>query len=431
MKRPLSNAGGPEPESSTALHRALIVAHGQPSDPGPAEAALARFAERVAVELPADWHVEAATLAASGALEAALAKAGANSAPLLIYPMFIADGWFTQVNLPARLRAAGVEVVQRGSGMGSGEEAAGGGNPERAGMPGDASAHGEACAASPSKGLRDQGVDTGCLETGGGSAHGTEVANPESQSGPGRDGGGGAEEAGPKRPAADGAKKIAAMGARDPALREAAPLPADAAPAASDGTQGGQTPPRFGLDAGMLPTVASGAPDPLRPAAAALPGNAASPANDSRRGAQILPPFGLDPGILTLALLALRAALAEHGLRAAETNLIIAAHGSFKSPAPAAVARRLARAIIAEMPFAEMRTAFIDQAPRIADFARGLPAPALCLPLFAAAGGHVEDDLPAALAEAEFAGHILAPLGLAAGAPGLVAAALLAASGRE
>jgi sirohydrochlorin ferrochelatase len=143
----------------------------------------------------------------------------------------------------------------------------------------------------------------------------------------------------------------------------------------------------------------------------------------------MLPPFGLDGGILPLALQMLRAELARDGLRASDVRLIVAAHGSFKSPAPALVARRLGWAIMAELPFAELRTAFIDQTPRIADLAAGLAAPTYCLPFFAAAGGHVGQDLPAALAQAAFPGRILAPLGLADRAPDLIAAALLAGSG--
>lgn len=292
-----------ESPSSPSPRRALIVSHGQPSDPGPAEAALTHFAAQVVARLPANWSVEAATLAAPGALKAALARSAGCDGPLLIYPMFIADGWFTQINLPARIRAAGIAVL--------------------APSPGGA---------------------------------------------PGSEGGSDAEP-----------------------MVAAAPVAGHAAP-------------------GILPHLPA-------------------PARVSTGGAaQILPPFGLDPGILPLALRALRRALDDGGLRAADTGLMVAAHGSFKSRAPAMVARRLARAIIAELPFAEMRTAFIDQAPQIAASARGLPVPALCLPLFAAAGGHVEEDLPAALAEAGFTGRILAPLGLAPDAPDLVAGALLATS---
>ncbi|TDK51565.1 cobalamin biosynthesis protein CbiX, partial [Antarcticimicrobium luteum] len=52
---------------------ALIVAHGQPSDPAPAEAALATLAARVQAHMPGR-ALGAATLAAPGALAAALAR---------------------------------------------------------------------------------------------------------------------------------------------------------------------------------------------------------------------------------------------------------------------------------------------------------------------------------------------------------------------
>ncbi|MFN7223654.1 MAG: sirohydrochlorin chelatase [Paracoccaceae bacterium] len=82
---------------------ALIVAHGQPSDPAPAEAALADLAGRVALHLP-DWQVAAATLAAPEALTDALQRAGGGGG--VVYPMFMADGWFTRRHLPERLVAA-------------------------------------------------------------------------------------------------------------------------------------------------------------------------------------------------------------------------------------------------------------------------------------------------------------------------------------
>ena len=89
-------------EGGRAERVALIVAHGQPSDPGPAEAEIAALAARVAARLPG-WSVRSATLAAEGALAAAVAGEG----PIVVYPLFMADGWFTQTHLPARLAAAG------------------------------------------------------------------------------------------------------------------------------------------------------------------------------------------------------------------------------------------------------------------------------------------------------------------------------------
>jgi sirohydrochlorin ferrochelatase len=90
----------------------IIVAHGQPSDPAPAEADLARLGAPVAARLPGRT-VLTATLAAPGALEAALGAApGAGGSPeaagpaVAVYPFFMADGWFTRTALPRRIAAA-------------------------------------------------------------------------------------------------------------------------------------------------------------------------------------------------------------------------------------------------------------------------------------------------------------------------------------
>ncbi|MDT8346035.1 MAG: CbiX/SirB N-terminal domain-containing protein, partial [Thermohalobaculum sp.] len=60
-----------------------------------------------------------------------------------------------------------------------------------------------------------------------------------------------------------------------------------------------------------------------------------------------------------------------------------------------------------------------------------IDGPALCLPLFAGRAGHVEDDLPAALAEARFSGPTLAPIGTDPEIPALIAAALRARLARR
>lgn len=87
---------------------ALIVAHGSPADPGPQEAALMALAVRVALWLPG-WRVRGATLAAPGALERALRGLDRP----LVYPFFMAEGWFTRTTLPGRLEAAGAGDLVR------------------------------------------------------------------------------------------------------------------------------------------------------------------------------------------------------------------------------------------------------------------------------------------------------------------------------
>ena len=87
---------------SGVLRDAVIVAHGAPADPLPQETAMQALARAVAVHRPG-WTVRGATLAAPGALEAALAGL---TAPL-VYPFFMAAGWFTGTELPRRLAATG------------------------------------------------------------------------------------------------------------------------------------------------------------------------------------------------------------------------------------------------------------------------------------------------------------------------------------
>lgn len=212
---------------------ALIVAHGQPSDPRPAGAALEALAARVAALLPG-WSVGAATLAEEGAI----ARAVAGLPGGVIFPMFMAGGWFTKVQIPKRLAEVGAE------------------------------------------------------------------------------------------------------------------------------------------------------------------------------GWVVLEPFGCDPAVHDLCVALVR--------EAGASEVILAAHGSFKSAVPSDIARHVAGRIAAETG-SRVAAGFIDQEPRLATLA-GMSG--VCLPFFAAEGGHVSDDIPAALAKAAFQGRILPPVGLDARVPGIIAAAI-------
>jgi sirohydrochlorin ferrochelatase len=134
---------------------------------------------------------------------------------------------------------------------------------------------------------------------------------------------------------------------------------------------------------------------------------------------RILTPFGLDPRVQTLAVSI--AQEATQGQTAPE--VLLAAHGSFRSPAPADVAYSIVDQLVAAG-ILHAKAGFIDQYPRIADVAGGFGPHAVCLPFFAAKGGHVIDDLPEALAKANFSGRLLPPLGLNPRVPALIADAL-------
>ena len=129
---------------------------------------------------------------------------------------------------------------------------------------------------------------------------------------------------------------------------------------------------------------------------------------------QVLEPMGCDSAVHDLTVALARASRAS--------SLILAAHGSSRSPVPSDIARHLSQRISAETGITAS-AAFIDQFPQLAESENRDPA-AACLPYFATAGGHVTQDIPAALAKAGFCGALLPALGLAPEMPALIARAI-------
>jgi sirohydrochlorin ferrochelatase len=131
-------------------------------------------------------------------------------------------------------------------------------------------------------------------------------------------------------------------------------------------------------------------------------------------------PMGCNPAIQGLA-----AALVNEALTAPpnETDLILAAHGSGRSDAPSVIAHAVARMIGRSLGLRSAKAAFIDQSPQLAGMT-GYGKDAICLPYFAADGGHVQQDIPQALAEAGFKGRILPPLGADPRVPLIIAQTL-------
>ncbi len=83
---------------------ALLTSHGQPSAPAPPEIHLAAVAAAVQDHLPG-WEVRSATLSSRGFLEAAMAEGA------VIYPFFMARGWFTARVLPERLKGYSYQMA--------------------------------------------------------------------------------------------------------------------------------------------------------------------------------------------------------------------------------------------------------------------------------------------------------------------------------
>jgi len=132
------------------------------------------------------------------------------------------------------------------------------------------------------------------------------------------------------------------------------------------------------------------------------------------KGWTILEPMGCDPCVHALALEILRENLPA-------SSIMLAAHGSGKSPVPAAIATRLAARIAQELGI-RTQAGFLEQSPRIAE-ASGHGPDALCLPFFAANLTHVTEDVPEALKAAGFQGRVLPAVGLDPRLPVLIAEA--------
>lgn len=129
------------------------------------------------------------------------------------------------------------------------------------------------------------------------------------------------------------------------------------------------------------------------------------------RNLRILDPLGTDPELPDLIGDALNLALSKQNWDASETDLIIAAHGSGRSRNPSAVAAAFAEQLGQKIAFHSIRLGFVEESPSIFDAANGAADQAFCLPFFACRGGHVLDDVPEALEQAEFNGAVLPVVG--------------------
>ena len=81
----------------------VVVSHGSPSAPGCQQVAIRVIADALQTLMP-NRQVRGATLAAKGALEAAVTGLERP----IVCPWFMSDGWFVSTNLPRRLRKAGL-----------------------------------------------------------------------------------------------------------------------------------------------------------------------------------------------------------------------------------------------------------------------------------------------------------------------------------
>jgi sirohydrochlorin cobaltochelatase len=121
---------------------------------------------------------------------------------------------------------------------------------------------------------------------------------------------------------------------------------------------------------------------------------------------------GVHPELTGLIAEKAGACAAEAGWHPAATTLLLVGHGTEKHRASAASAEAHARRLRADGGFAEVATAFLDQAPTIPDaLARRTVRRAVAVGFFTDFGNHGGDDVPAALAESAVPTRYAGPIG--------------------
>lgn len=116
-----------------------------------------------------------------------------------------------------------------------------------------------------------------------------------------------------------------------------------------------------------------------------------------------LRPFGVEPALTDAAATELKRVLHTQDWQPEDTTLLIAAHGSAVSRTSANSTYAIAEALQERLSFRETRCGFIEEEPFVTDQAKEI-GQAICLPFFALNAGHMLEDMPQALSEADFSG---------------------------
>ncbi len=135
----------------------------------------------------------------------------------------------------------------------------------------------------------------------------------------------------------------------------------------------------------------------------------------------ILPPLGVDPDLPDVVAQVLGAELDQRGWRADETTLLVAAHGSGRSANSARDTVQFVDRLSGVIRFKTIHIGYVEQHPHLDDVTVLCPPQSICLPFFAADGGHVQDDIHDALESSGFSGARMAPVGLLPGIKELMA----------
>ncbi len=120
-----------------------------------------------------------------------------------------------------------------------------------------------------------------------------------------------------------------------------------------------------------------------------------------RRDVRYCGPIGLHPALPRI--IAERATARAHqvGIGAEHATLLLTGHGSTKSPASRDATRAVARRLRRVARFRSVRTAYLEEVPKLSDRLARLTGPVIAAGLFAGQGVHACEDVPALLASYE------------------------------
>jgi sirohydrochlorin ferrochelatase len=143
---------------------------------------------------------------------------------------------------------------------------------------------------------------------------------------------------------------------------------------------------------------------------------------DGSRTVHLCDPLGHDPELGRLVGLRAQAAARGHGLDTRETGVLIVAHGTDRDRGSQHATDQHAAQLRETGAFAEIETAYLDQAPTIPDTVAGLKRPTIVVGLFATPGPHAEQDVPRLITEGNSPNVIdyLGPIGADEGIPDIV-----------